>query len=108
MATSKEEATSTSALSFNAKDTTKSSHEKFETYSSDLRSYVNTSLARNCDIEGAEASITNFCWLLFPTDKQASMPSYPKLKAVPAQLSAPVSADAIKARKKKILLCNTC
>ena len=101
MATSKEEATSTSAPSFNAKDTTKSSHEKFETYSSDLRSYVNTSLARNCDIEGAEASITNFCWLLFPTDKQASMPSYPKLKAVPAQLSAPSSADAIKARKKK-------
>ena len=82
MATSKEEATSTSAPSFNAKDTTKSGHEKFETYSSDLRSYMNTSLARNCDIEGAEASITNFCWLLFPTDKQASMPSYPKLKAV--------------------------
>ena len=97
----KDETVAVAAPSFNIKDTARSNHEKFKSYSGDLRSYLNTALAPSCNITGAKANITNFGWMFFPIDHQERMPSYPQTKAVPARLSSPFDSSAIQARTKK-------
>ena len=54
----KDETIAVAAPSFNAKDTMRSKHEKFKSYSGDLRSYLNASLAPSCNITGAKAKAT--------------------------------------------------